>query len=64
MQEKAKVWQHSTQQNIFFKILQKIQNLLFNVKISFWWLHFYNCIFLLQFYDEMMVHQAAQLRWE
>ena len=34
MQEKVKVWQNSMQQNIF-QILQKIQNLLFAVKISF-----------------------------
>ena len=32
MQEKLKVWQQSTQQNIF-QILQEVQNFLFTVKI-------------------------------
>ena len=35
MQEKVKVRWESMQKKIFFQILQKIQNLLFTVKISF-----------------------------
>ena len=34
MQEKVKVWWNSVQKNIF-QMLQKIQNLLFTVKSSF-----------------------------
>ena len=63
MQENAKVWKHAMQENIF-KILQKIQNLLFNVKISFLQLHFYNYTFSLQSQDGMVVHRAAQLHYE
>ena len=47
-----------------FQILQRIQNLLFTVKISFLRLHFHNYTFLLQSEDGMVVHQAAQLHYE
>ena len=40
-----------------FQILQKIQNLLFTVKISFLRLHFYNYTFPLQLLNGMVVHQ-------
>ena len=43
------------------QILQKAENLLFRVNISFSWLNFNNCIFPLQFWDEMVVYQFAQL---
>ena len=51
------------QQNVF-QILSEIQNLFLSVKISFLWLHFYNCTFLLQFLDGMVVYNTAQLHYE
>ena len=41
------------------QILQKIENLLFNLNIIFSWLNFNNCTPFLQFKDEMLVYSAV-----
>ena len=51
------------EQNIS-QIVQKNENLLFSVKISFSCLNSNNCPFLLQIEDEIMVYQVAQLCYE